>query len=246
MISCTQPTGEAHAARVELKYNQYDGGMGSNLNLTCKAVLFDMDGTLVDSGVVVERAWGLWAARHGIPLEAVLSFSHGRPTIATMEHFFPERDHTEELEQMDRYEETQLEGILAVPGATQIVQALQKHSWAIVTSAWRTLAEARVSAAGLPLPNVIVPVDEIRNGKPHPEGFLRAAERLGVLPKDCVVFEDTRPGIEAGMSAGMQVVALLTTVPAKHLNHRPLIRDFRDVIVQTDGEYINLELRAAI
>jgi len=221
-------------------------GMGSNLNLTCKAVLFDMDGTLVDSGAVVERAWGRWAARHGIPLETVLSFSHGRPTIATMEHFLPARDHTGELQEMDGYEETQLEGILAVPGATQIVHALQNHSWAIVTSAWRKLAEARVLAAGLPLPKVIVPVDEIRNGKPHPEGFLQAAGRLGVAPKDCLVFEDTRPGIEAGMSAGMQVVGLLTTVSAQQLNHHPLIRDFRDVRIEHDGECIKLELETVI
>jgi sugar-phosphatase len=133
-----------------------------------------------------------------------------------------------------------------VPGATQIVNALQNHSWAIVTSAWRRLAEARVLAAGLPLPKVIVPVDEICNGKPHPEGFLQAAERLGVAPRECLVFEDTRPGIEAGMSAGMQVVALLTTVPEQHLKHRPLIRDFRDVRIQPDGEYIKLELKAVI
>ena len=218
-------------------------GMGSSLNLTCKAVLFDMDGTLVDSTSIVERAWGRWAARHGIPLEAVLSFSHGRPTRATLEHFLPGRDHTRELEEMDRYEETQLEGILAVPGAVKVVQALEDRPWAIVTSAWRKLAEARVSAAGLPLPKVLVPVDEIRNGKPHPEGFLRAAERLGVAPVECLVFEDTRPGIEAGVSAGMQVVGLLTTVPAEHLNHRPLIRDFRDVAILPDGEGIRLELR---
>jgi mannitol-1-/sugar-/sorbitol-6-phosphatase len=89
-----------------------------------------------------------------------------------------------------------------------------------------------------------VPVDEIRNGKPHPEGFLQAAERLGVAPKECLVFEDTRPGIEAGVSAGMQVVALLTTAPAHHLNHRPLIWDFRDVSIQPDGQCIKLELKA--
>jgi sugar-phosphatase len=219
--------------------------MGGVINLTCTAVLFDMDGTLVDSTNVVELAWGWWAKRHGIPLEAVLSFSHGRPTISTMEHFLPARDHTEELEEMARYEETQLEGILAVPGATQVVQALQNHPWAIVTSAWRLLAEARVTAAGLPLPKVIVPVDEIRNGKPDPEGFLEAAERLGVAPEECLVFEDTRPGIEAGLNAGMQVVALLTTVPAHHLRHRPLIRDFRDVTIQPDGACLNVELRDA-
>jgi sugar-phosphatase len=125
-----------------------------------------MDGTLVDSTSVVERAWGWWAKRHGIPLEAVLSFSHGRPTIATMDHFLPGHAHAEELDEMARYEETDLEGLLAVPGAIQIVCALHKHPWAIVTSAWRTLAEARVAAAGLPVPKVIVPVDEIRNGKP--------------------------------------------------------------------------------
>jgi len=192
----------------------------------------------------VERAWGWWAARHGIPLDALLSFSHGRPTMATMEHFFPTRDHTEELEEMCRYEEAQLEGILAVPGATQVVHALQNHSWGIVTSAWRTLAEARVLAAGLPLPKVIVPVDEIRNGKPHPEGFLKAAKRLAVAPEECLVFEDTRPGIEAGLSAGMQVVALLTTSPADHLKHHPLIRDFRDVRIQPDAERIKVELKS--
>src|SRR5450631_2004127 len=115
-----------------------------------------------------------------------------------MEHFLPARDHTHELEEMAHYEETQLDGIRAVPGATQVVQALQNHPWAIVTSAWRTLAEARIIAAGLPLPKVIVPVDEIRSGKPDPEGFLQAAARLNVSPEECVVFEDTRPGIEAG------------------------------------------------
>lgn len=202
-----------------------------------------MDGTLVDSTRVVERAWGSWAKRHHIPLEAVLSFSHGRPTIATMEHFLPRHDHAQELDEMARYEEIEVEGIVAVPGAIQVVRSLQNHPWAIVTSARRTLAHARVTAAGLPVPKVIVPADEIRNGKPHPEGFLRAAELLGVPPEECLVFEDTRPGIEAGMNAGMQVVAILTTVPSNQLRHRPLIRDFRDVAIQPQGDHLKVEVR---
>jgi len=144
---------------------------------------------------------------------------------------------------MERYEETELEGIVAVPGATQVVHALQSHPWAIVTSAWRTLAEARIVAAGLPLPSLIVTVDEIRNGKPDPEGFLHAAERLGVAPEECLFFEDTRPGIEAGLNAGMQVAGLLTTVPARQLRHRPLVRDFRDVAIEVNGEGLEVELR---
>jgi len=90
---------------------------------------------------------------------------------------------------------------------------------------------------------VIVPIDEIQNGKPDPEGFLHAAAQLGVAPADCVVFEDTRPGIDAGLRAGMQVVALLTTCPAEQLRHQPLIKDFRDVQIQSEGEFLKIELR---
>jgi sugar-phosphatase len=208
-------------------------------------VLFDMDGTLVDSTHVVERAWEWWAKRHGIPLEAVLSFSHGRPTAATMENFLPGRDHTDELDEMASYEERHLEGILAVPGAIEVVRAIENRPWAIVTSAWRTLAEARILAAGFPLPKVIVPVDEIRHGKPDPEGYLSAAGRLGVPAEDCLVFEDTRPGIEAGLNAGMQVAAISTTVPADQLRHRPLIRDFRDVTIRPEVNRMQVVIRNA-
>jgi sugar-phosphatase len=217
--------------------------MDAFVRISCKAILFDMDGTLVVSTRAVETAWGWWAARHQLTLQTVLSFSHGRPTIATMKHFFPGQDHTEELKEMEHYTESQIEGILAVPGAGQVLHSLQNHPWGIVTSAWRTLAEARIRVAGLPLPNVIVPVNEIRDGKPEPEGFLHAAERLGVAPEECLVFEDTRPGIEAGLNAGMQVVGLLTTVSAEKLRHRPLIQDFGDVTIEFGGKRLMVELR---
>jgi sugar-phosphatase len=165
--------------------------------------------------------------RHNIPLEDVLSFSHGRPTIATLNHFLPGRDHSEELEELSHFEETQTEGILAVPGAAEVLHTLQKqnHPWAIVTSARRKFAETRVIAAGLPLPKVIIPVDE-----------------LGVAPEECIVFEDTRPGIDAGLGAGMQVVGLLTTYSAQELRHQPLIGDFRDVAIWPEGEFLKIEL----
>src|ERR1700749_3071756 len=101
--------------------------MGELVSMRCKAVLFDMDGTLVDSAQVVELAWGWWAARHSLSLEDVLSFSHGRPTIATLEYFLPGRNHSEELEELSRFEETQREGILAVPGAAEVLHTLQKQ-----------------------------------------------------------------------------------------------------------------------
>lgn len=206
-----------------------------------------MDGTLVDSTEVVERAWRGWSARHNISLEDVLAFSHGRPTTATLERFRPGQDHSEDLKELAEFEETATEGILAVPGAAEVLQELQKqdHPWAVVTSAWRKLAETRVLAAGLPLPTVIVPIDEIRNGKPDPEGFLFAASQLGVAPEECVVFEDTRPGIDAGLRAGMQVVGLLTTCSPVQLGHEPLITDFRSLKIRADGEFLNIEITPA-
>lgn len=214
------------------------------LEIRCKAILFDMDGTLVDSTAIVERAWGNWAARHNLSLPDILAFSHGRPTISTLEQFRPGHDHTSDLEELAQFEETETGGILAVPGAAEILHVMQaqNHPWALVTSAWRKLAETRVLAAGLPLPTVIVPIDEIQNGKPDPEGFLFAAAQLGVKPKDCVVFEDTRPGIDAGLRAGMQVIALLTTCSAEQLNHAPLIRDFRDIQIQSEGDFLSIQL----
>jgi sugar-phosphatase len=191
-----------------------------------------MDGTLVDSTAVVERGWAWWATRHQLPLEEILRFSHGRPTAATYEHFLPGIDHTAELAEMLAFEETELHGITAVPGAEKVMAAtLLQGAWAVVTSATRKLALARIAAAGLPLPEVLVPVDEIKKGKPDPEGFLLAAKRLGVNPKECLVFEDTSPGIQAGLNAGMQVIGLLTTMTAQDLAHQPLTRDFRDVRV---------------
>lgn len=206
------------------------------MQLTCAAVLFDMDGTLVDSTAVVEGAWGWWVGRHQLPLAEVLAFSHGRPTLGTMKHFLPGADVRAEAAEMERYEEDRTDGIVAVAGAKAVVLEAQKGAWAVVTSAPRQLAESRLSTAGFPLPGVLVPVDEIERGKPDPEGYLKAAKLLGVAPACCAVFEDTRPGIEAARAAGMTAIGLLTTFRAETLGCAWTIRDFRDIHLEHSGE----------
>jgi sugar-phosphatase len=146
-----------------------------------------------------------------------------------MEHFRPGTDVGAEAEEMERYEENQTDGILAVAGAKEAMLAARKGAWGVVTSAQRLLAERRLKTAGLPIPDVLVPVDEIERGKPDPEGYLKAAKLLRVAPDRCVVFEDTRPGIEAAETAGMRAIGLITTFPAEILRCEWMIRDFRDI-----------------
>ena len=204
--------------------------------LKCSAILFDMDGTLVDSTAVVESAWRWWAERHKLPLIEVLAFSHGRPTIATMKHFRPGADIRAEAAEMERYEENRIDGIVAVAGAGAAVHEAQKGRWGVVTSAPRLLAERRLAGAGFPVPSVLVPADEIEQGKPDPEGYRKAAQLLNVAPSECVVFEDTRPGIEAAQAAGMKAIGLLTTFPAEALGCVWVIRNFLDIRVERAGE----------
>ena len=215
------------------------------MTFQCAAVLFDMDGTLVDSTAVVERCWQRWADRHSLPIEDILRFSHGRPTLATMEHFRPGQDHAFDAEEMLRAEVSDTDGVVAVAGANAALLAASGGRWAVVTSAPRELAEVRLRSAGLPIPAVLVSVEQLQRGKPDPEGFLRAAELLGVAPADCVVFEDTGPGVEAGLRAGMRVVALLTTVPRAQLSCECAVRDFSDVSIARRGDGFEIVIRDA-
>lgn len=210
--------------------------------LVASALLFDMDGTLVDSRATVERTWAFWARRHNLNLPEILAYSHGRPTLSTMqyfgERFAPGTDWRNEADEMQQLEQDHTEGTIAIAGAYEVLSRLGKAPWAVVTSAPRKLAETRILTAGLPLPPVLVPADEIGKGKPDPEGFLKAARELNVPPHQCIVFEDTPPGIEAGLSAGMQVIGLLTTVPSYRLNTPILIPDYVGLQVTfSDGEF---------
>ena len=176
-----------------------------------------MDGVLVDSRTVFERTWRRWAARHGLDPQRLLSVAHGRRTRETLAEVAPHLATDAEVNWLDAAELEDLEGVVAVEGAPSFVGSLARSSWAVVTSAGRELALRRLSAAGLPAPPLLVSGEDVKRGKPAPDGYLAAAEALGHSPSACLVFEDAPPGIEAGLAAGARVVALSTTHRAEQL-----------------------------
>ncbi|MFF4991040.1 HAD-IA family hydrolase [Streptosporangium saharense] len=180
-------------------------------SFTCEALLFDMDGTLVDSRECVERTWRDWCARHRLDSDELLRISHGRQNHDTIQMVAPHLHTAEELAFLTRAEEECRDGVVAVRGAAGLLRGLAPRHWAMVTSAWRRLAEIRLDLAGLPAPRVLVTADEIQRGKPDPEGYLSAADRLGVDPGACVVVEDAPAGVAAGRAAGMPVIGITTT-----------------------------------
>lgn len=181
--------------------------------IDCDAVLFDMDGTLVDSRQIVERIWLHWAAEHGLPAADILAVAHGRRTLETMQLVAPHLATPEEAARLDQLEAEDEGHETAIPGAAALLAALPPDRWAVVTSAGHQLALRRLAAVGLPLPRVLVGADDVAHGKPAPDGYLRAATALGVTPARTVVLEDTPPGAQAGRAAGATVIGLRTTFP---------------------------------
>ncbi|WP_141204727.1 HAD-IA family hydrolase [Streptomyces griseorubiginosus] len=179
--------------------------------LTARALLLDMDGTLVNSDAVVERIWRRWAAQHGLDGDEVMKVVHGRQGHASMALLLPGRPVEQNLADNTRLlaEETaDMDGVVAVPGAPEFLASLRGLPHALVTSADVPLSTARMAAAGLTLPEVRITAESVGASKPDPEGFLKGAAELGVAPADCVVFEDSGAGIAAGKAAGMRVVGI--------------------------------------
>src|SRR5262245_54998091 len=199
------------------------------LAFACEAILFDMDGTLVDSTICVESTWRTWAARHNLDIEKLLQVAHGRQNHETIRLVAPHLETPEEIAFLVRAEEECQDGIIAVPGARDFVDMLPAGSWAVVTSAWRRLAELRLNRAGFPLPVTLITSDAIERSKPHPDGYLTAAAHLGIEPAECLVFEDAPAGIEAAMAAGMNVVGVKTTFSHKELICEWCIDDFQAI-----------------
>ncbi|MFF4309860.1 HAD-IA family hydrolase [Streptomyces sp. 900105755] len=205
--------------------------------LTARALLLDMDGTLVNSDAVVERIWRRWSERHGLDGDEVMKVVHGRQGHASMAVLLPDRPVKQNLADNARMlaEETaDVEGVVEVPGAAAFLASLQGLPHALVTSADVALSTVRMAAAGLPLPAVRVTAESVGASKPDPEGFLKGAAELGVAPADCVVFEDSGAGIAAGRAAGMRVVG----VGARAGVHGPdaVVRDLTEVRVEATAD----------
>jgi mannitol-1-/sugar-/sorbitol-6-phosphatase len=185
--------------------------------ITCRALLFDLDGVLVDSTPAVIRVWTRWAIRHGFDPNEVVHRAHGRPSIATIREYLPNGDHEAENSEVQRGEIEDLEGVVPLPGSRELLGTLPSGRWTIVTSCTRPLAEVRLRAAGLPIPEQLVTSDEVKKGKPDPEPYLKGASLLGVSATDCIVVEDAPAGIRAGKAARARVIACRTTAPEPEL-----------------------------
>lgn len=200
--------------------------MTEAVTLTCEAVLFDMDGTLIDSTALVERLWLEFATEYAIDAAELIAFSHGRQTTATLRHYLPDATTKEIHALAQRLEHPDHElsgGVVAVPGALEFYRSVPAARRAIVTSARRDIAIPRLLRHGFELPEVFVTAGDTAASKPDPEPYRAAAAALGVAAERCVVCEDAVAGITAGLSAGAQVVVIGSTQPhqSAELLHLP-------------------------
>ncbi|ATM85222.1 sugar phosphatase [Yersinia massiliensis] len=194
----------------------------------CKGFLFDLDGTLVDSLPVVERAWIGWANKRGINPSEVLDFIHGKQAITSLRHFMPGASESEieaEFLALEHVEANDTDGIRDLPGAVALLERLNNLSipWAIVTSGSVPVASARRAAGHLPEPKVFVTAELVKHGKPKPDAYLLGAERLGLAPEDCIVVEDAPAGILSGLAAGCKVIAVNAPADTPKLDQVDLV-----------------------
>jgi mannitol-1-/sugar-/sorbitol-6-phosphatase len=214
----------------------------------CSALLFDLDGVLIDSTPAVTRVWHRWAVEHGFDPDAVVHMAHGRPSRATIRELLPNSDIEREDHEVERREMEDLDGVVLLPGAQELLNALPPERWTIATSCTRPLAEVRLRAAGLPIPRTMVTSSDVRIGKPDPEPYLKAAGKLGFPASDCIVVEDAPAGVRAGKAAGARVIALLTTMIRRDLEDAAadwVVQDCSDITVSSDGAHglqVNLAL----
>ncbi|PYX82521.1 MAG: hypothetical protein DMG70_14490 [Acidobacteria bacterium] len=183
----------------------------------CSAVLFDLDGVLVDSTRSVERQWRRWAEEVKIPLHKVLEIAHGRRTIEVVELLAPHLDAEAEVRKIEEKEAADSDGVKVMPGAAALLAAIPSGRWCVVTSGTKHLAASRLQGARLPVPKILIAADDVKEGKPHPEPYLKGAQGLGANPAECLVIEDAPQGIQSARAAGMKVIGLASTYSASQL-----------------------------
>lgn len=212
----------------------------------CAALLFDMDGVLINSTPAVARVWRRWAIEHGFNPEEVVPRAHGRPSLTTVREYLPNSDHEAENREVERREIEDVEGVVPLPGALDLLASLPEDRWIIVTSCTRALAEVRLRAAGLPLPKKMVTSNDITHGKPHPEPYLKGASLLGFPPAECIVLEDVPAGIRAGKAAGAKVIAFRTTTQEPILREAGanwVLNNCADIRLLDRGQNLKLALK---
>jgi sugar-phosphatase len=183
----------------------------------CSAILFDLDGVLCDSTQAVDREWREWAARKGVDGDAVMAIAHGVRTVEVIRRVAPHLDAEVEAAAIENHEAHDQRGVVVMPGAAELVKAIPSERWGVVTSGSRLLAANRLRHCGLPVPEVMVTSDDVVNGKPHPEPYLKGAALLGFSPEECLVIEDAPAGIQSAKAGGMRVIGVASTYPVGKL-----------------------------
>ena len=220
--------------------------MTSSGSFRCTAILFDLDGVLVDSAECVERTWRRWATDHHLNPESVIALAHGRRAIETVRLVAPQLVAEAELASLAASEATTTEGVYEIVGARELLELLPAGKWAVVTSGIRAVAEFRLRYTRLPVPSVMICADEIARGKPDPEGYLNAAAGLDQSSADCLVIEDTPAGIESAHAAGMRVIAIASTYPPEQLGAASAVVEIlADLTVVRDGDEIRIDIPAS-
>jgi mannitol-1-/sugar-/sorbitol-6-phosphatase len=213
----------------------------------CDALLFDLDGVLIDSTPAVARVWTRWAREHNLDPAKVVHMAHGRPSRTTIAELLSNGDIDRENRELERREIEDLEGVVPLPGTQDLLKSLPHDRWTIVTSGTRPLAETRLRAAGLPIPNTMITSTDVTKGKPDPEPYLKAAAKLGFRPARCIVVEDAAAGVRAGKAAGAKVIGFLTTMQRGELKIAGadwIARNCADIAVSWDRDHLALSLRS--
>jgi len=207
----------------------------------CAAILFDLDGVLIDSTRSVDRQWRAWAREQGIDEEKVIAIAHGVRAIEVIRAVAPHLDAGAELRKLESREADDRVDVAVMPGAIDLVNTIPDGRWGVVTSGTRDLATARLRLAGLRVPKVLVTAEDVANGKPHPEPYLRAAKLLGVKPQECLVIEDAPAGIRSAHAGGMKVVGFASTFEKEKLGEADAaVQSFEELSVAVENGYLRV------